>query len=1155
MITKCHVNSFWIALTSKRISLLHIPFLVILFAAGQVFAQSSPYTVNLPQLLPASPEPSAFVKSGVANTNMSTGAVNANIPLYTIKIKDFSFPISLSYSTQGLKADEASSRVGLGWVLNASGAVTRSVRGEPDEFSQRIYLPQDYTSDNLTTNSAYLYYAQASTSGSGFDSQPDEFQFHVNGYSGKFLLDSLYHAKMTSTTNIKIDVLLTVTPGSTAGIIDKIIITTPEGIRYQFGANYEISSDITMARFSFYNNVIRTSFFLDRIDLPTGEYINFNYTQINILVATGINQSASFSTPSGTETCQPCYSINSYSTSEDHVGYNTRYLNNIITSTGLSINFNYEQLSGMGHDYRLISLDVVGIKKYKFSYYDVPSLSTTLTQRFFLTKLSDITEDTVAGKRLDYNFIYDRMTQAPLPISYQQDYLGFYNANGSTYLIPPVKNSFGVMDFSFREPNSDAAKIGTLKSIIYPTGGREDYYYEPNTQKKIVLHNTNVSYNLDGPGGASSSISYVNNSVTVPFDQVVSLSAYCSDAFPYDGLSADPNQVTASVWVYEGSTLIGSRAVLGYTPTTTTFSLYAGHTYQLKMQVNRNTEFGSCSLTYNTVQTPVYDTINSVVPGIRIRQIKYTDPFTSTSHSKFYTYSSLAHPNISSGECLYNAFLTNGRYRKYCGDHLQFTTDCVLEVYSNSTTNQVYNYGVSGSPIYYSSVVESDDPNYANGGTEYTFFANDNGVNPNPVFGWVIPFIPGGGNPTLAGTLKSKYTFDSQKKAVVSEGYVYETLIDTSMPPSIYVMQQYKPNAAAMAGRLDAFDATRVNYGNYWIRLLRTNVVDYTGYLSNTSDYNYGSTSNVLPSSIVTTNSKGDVISKNSMYCNTYTSSMDGDPSFLGYGAMKNRNILSPVVDEKIYKNGVLLTQKHTLYQDWFNNGLIVTPQKVQVKESPADVLHDALIYDSYTSNGNPTQLHKANDASIAYVWDNTLGLPIAQAKNAAANQIAYSGFENNAFGNWTAQTGWSLANPGFTGSQSFTGILQFTVPTAGVYSISFWTTLPPVVKNGTSVVTGNIAKSVTLNSNTWNLYQYTFTAAASALVTVNGTMLDEVRLSPSTAIMETYSYKPFVGVASKADPNNMVTYFNYDKSGRLISLSDFKGNVLKTYEYHYQQQ
>jgi len=63
------------------------------------WAQSNPYKVELAQILPPSPEAFAFVKAGVGNVNMSTGAATASIPLYTIKVRDLAFPLSLSYST------------------------------------------------------------------------------------------------------------------------------------------------------------------------------------------------------------------------------------------------------------------------------------------------------------------------------------------------------------------------------------------------------------------------------------------------------------------------------------------------------------------------------------------------------------------------------------------------------------------------------------------------------------------------------------------------------------------------------------------------------------------------------------------------------------------------------------------------------------------------------------------------------------------------------------------------------------------------------------------------------------------------------------------------------------------------------------------------
>lgn len=54
------------------------------------------------------------------------------IPLYNIKAGNYTLPISISYHASGIKTDDVATCVGLGWVLNAGGAITRTVRGLPD---------------------------------------------------------------------------------------------------------------------------------------------------------------------------------------------------------------------------------------------------------------------------------------------------------------------------------------------------------------------------------------------------------------------------------------------------------------------------------------------------------------------------------------------------------------------------------------------------------------------------------------------------------------------------------------------------------------------------------------------------------------------------------------------------------------------------------------------------------------------------------------------------------------------------------------------------------------------------------------------------------------------------------------------------------------
>jgi YD repeat-containing protein len=67
--------------------------------------------------------------------------------------------------------------------------------------------------------------------------------------------------------------------------------------------------------------------------------------------------------------------------------------------------------------------------------------------------------------------------------------------------------------------------------------------------------------------------------------------------------------------------------------------------------------------------------------------------------------------------------------------------------------------------------------------------------------------------------------------------------------------------------------------------------------------------------------------------------------------------------------------------------------------------------------------------------------------------------------------------------------------------------------------------------------------------------VIDELRLYPANAQMTTYTYSPLKGMTSNCDVDSRVIYYNYDGLGRLRYTRDQDGNILKTIEYHYQQQ
>ena len=80
-------------------------------------------------ILPPSPQAAALARYGEYPVSLATGVPQINIPLYEIKLGSYTLPILISYHASGIKVDDVASTVGLGWVLNAGGAVSRTLSG------------------------------------------------------------------------------------------------------------------------------------------------------------------------------------------------------------------------------------------------------------------------------------------------------------------------------------------------------------------------------------------------------------------------------------------------------------------------------------------------------------------------------------------------------------------------------------------------------------------------------------------------------------------------------------------------------------------------------------------------------------------------------------------------------------------------------------------------------------------------------------------------------------------------------------------------------------------------------------------------------------------------------------------------------------------
>lgn len=69
-------------------------------------------------------------------------------------------------------------------------------------------------------------------------------------------------------------------------------------------------------------------------------------------------------------------------------------------------------------------------------------------------------------------------------------------------------------------------------------------------------------------------------------------------------------------------------------------------------------------------------------------------------------------------------------------------------------------------------------------------------------------------------------------------------------------------------------------------------------------------------------------------------------------------------------------------------------------------------------------------------------------------------------------------------------------------------------------------------------------------------TELQKIRdgLANTKAQVTTYTYAPLMGMTSMTDPAGRTTYYEYDSFGRLQTIKDQNGNVVKTYDYQYKQ-
>lgn len=524
------------------------------------------------------PNATSLGRYGDIPVSYYTGQPNISIPLYTMNVRGFEFPITLQHDAGGLMVNSLPSWTGHNWTLNAGGVITRERNYACDEYkpvTQSTLMPfSNYFSsysklkehqnndDSLEHNTLFYRY----------DYQPDIFTFSFLGKTGKFFLGNDGQWKVSSDYNI--DVVFDINNDSNyilpfidffptnyyrkqPKVIKGFTLRDEKGYVYEFGG----SNDAIDYSTSFYKQTehekdegfLASSWYLTKIkdkydnvlyelEYERGAFIAQFY---NIAYAYYLNEQAG-----GDEFLFPEYGQevfqHNYLFPYDGVLNSPVYLTKIKTLHDIELNF-YSEYSSKTIADLYPNLDVYGLydaleidysnttmfyylqtdnekitkyqypcrnqenllkplkaaclkelKEIRIGYVNSPTmrvidLSYSNSSRMHLKSIRFFNSNkSISYAKYDLN--YKNYEYLPTDyLSTATDHWGFYNA--SPYGHPYTNVG------ATRQPNHVACQYGLLKEIIYPTGGKSVFTYEPHDYSSSVSEHRTFMINNSGTAG------------------------------------------------------------------------------------------------------------------------------------------------------------------------------------------------------------------------------------------------------------------------------------------------------------------------------------------------------------------------------------------------------------------------------------------------------------------------------------------------------------------------------------------------------------------------------------------------------------------------------------------------------------------------------
>lgn len=917
----------------SKVTILFVAFILI---SAQAFMQEA--SIDVPTYHPVSPNAASLGNYGLYPVNKNLGKASVSIPIYDLSFKSLSVPISISYNTSGIRLNDISSWVGLGWTLNAGGAIIRNTKGLPD---LDFYSEVTDLSDPDFTSANFAYMKEACKAWE--DTEPDQYVINALGITGSFYINQNNEYEVDfedASIAIKIDSIVD---------NDEIKAILPDGRLLIFGkgADGTDATELTDSNLEYNYTVldfITTWYLTELISSNRMDTISFSYKE------NGTGMKREYAKPESeraiVDGTTPAIGVNT----NWQLGFTERkYLDKISYSNGYVEFITSANREDLEDDFQLDAIKVYEvddngsdqlIDEYHFVYdyylrsggnypsnysYNVYfNNDQQKNSREKSLRLLEMYRGTTSGTKHKHQFSYNS-TQLKRRCTTAQDYWGYCNSNTGT-LIPQTNVTYctiGAYDnviYNYenvgngtRTVSESQMKAGVLEKIIYPTGGYTVFEFEANESNSSIL-----------VGGLriKSISNYDDAMATYPASKKTYVYQFPNLIQPLG------NKGYERQYIYNK---IGTHAIISSSPH---FNNNLGGEPVIEYGQVTEYEYSEEEDEYNGKTVSYYQNVtnNQVLNGgpVIFNQFKHDDyeiESQRVSDLLDVVYSSLIDKNYFETNSWKRGKLTKEEIYKWNGSAYD-TLKSVEHTYETINTDTIFN-------------------NYVYSPWEI------------PHTDWTVP---------------DPYSASGDYSSLQYCYYQGETILGKKVLEQTVVKDYDQNGSNPLTTTTDYF------YDNdTHLQLTRTHTTDSRGEriisLTRYPDDVSGASSLI----------GGDL----STFQNAGITKMKWGGDFSQINKPIQQEVYKDYDNDQLADANELLSVQRTAYKEWGSSGVqpeIISSLKGAV--SPTNQLEERVEFHGYDYYGNPNEVSRANDNHTSYIWGYRNQYPVIKAENASENAL-----------------------------------------------------------------------------------------------------------------------------------------------------------------------